>query len=154
MPDGLGFSTAGTDAAMGLRVLTLQVTNCGSVPRTLNGYPSIRLFDDDQHQLDVDVSDGSGGIATVPEFDDPPRAVTLQPGERAWSGLLWRNLVTDPDLGKVETAVRLQAAVTAGQPYREVPLIAPNEVQGAIQVNIDLGNTGRIGVEAWRKATA
>lgn len=134
------FSTVGADAAMGLRVLTIQLVNCGTEPYTVNGYPSLRLFDEDGEQVDVVVAQGSGGIATLPEYDVPPAAVTLRPGEKAWAGIVWRNLVTDSTVDAT-TAVRMQAAAAPGGRWQEVPM----------DVTIDLGNTGRLGVQPWHK---
>lgn len=135
------FSTLGADAAMGLRVLTIEMVNCGAEPYTVNGYPSLRLFDEDSDQIDVVLAQGSGGIATLPEYDTPPAEVTLQPGERARAGLVWRNLVTDPTVD-ASTAVRMEAAAVRGEPWQQVPM----------DVTIDLGNTGKLGTQAWHKA--
>jgi hypothetical protein len=135
------FSTLGADAAMGLRVLTIEMVNCGTEPYTVNGYPSLRLFDEDGEQVDVEVARGSGGIATLPDYDVPPAEVILQPGEKAHAGLVWRNLVTDATVDAT-TAVRIEAAPAPGQPWQEVPL----------DVTIDLGNTGRLGVQPWHRA--
>jgi hypothetical protein len=87
------------------------------------------------------VLQGSGGIASLPDFDVPPAEVVLRPGERAWAGLVWRNLVTEVDVD-ASTAVRMEAAAAAGQPWLAVPM----------DVTIDLGNTGRLGVQPWHRA--
>jgi hypothetical protein len=137
----------GSDAAMGLRVLTIELTNCGTTPITVHGYPALRLYDEDDQPVDVTVVRGSGDIATDPEFDVPPREVVLQPGQKAHSGLLWRNLVTDPTV-KATTATRLEAAVAQGEPWQEVPVVEPGNATGT--VHIDLGNTGKLGVQAWQ----
>ncbi|TDV55175.1 DUF4232 domain-containing protein [Actinophytocola oryzae] len=153
-PEGIGFSIVGGDAAMGIRVLTVEMVNCGTRPYTVSGYPRLRLYDDEQRPIDVAVLHGSGDIATVPGFDAlPPESITLQPGERAQSGLLWRNLLTDSDLNASKTAVRLDVAVATDKPWQDVPVVMPNEVTGASPVTIDLGNTGRLGVEAWHRAS-
>lgn len=141
--EGVRLSVAGTEAAMGLRVLTVELTNCGSRPYTVRGYPSVRLFDEEREPIEVAVRQGSGSIATVPAFDVPPERVTLRPGEKARTGLLWRNLVTDSTV-KATTAVRLEVASAAGEPWQPVPLGAP-------AVTIDLGNTRELGVRAWQK---
>jgi hypothetical protein len=148
---GVKFNVIGADAAMGLRVLTLQMENCSSTPLTVNGYPSLRLLDENRKQLDVAVLKGAGDIATMPDWDTPPQEVTLQPGEKAKAGLVWRNLVTDSTV-KATTASHLEAAPAEGQPRQEVPLVVPNEVSGSITVDIDLGNTGKLGVQPWTKA--
>lgn len=139
--EGVEFATLGADAAMGLRVLTIEMVNCGAQPYTVNGYPDLRLFDEERERIDVVVAQGSGGIATLPEYDVPPAEVTLQPGEKARAGLVWRNLVTDSTVDAT-TAVRMQAVAAPGERWQEVPM----------DVTIDLGNTGRIGVQAWHRA--
>jgi hypothetical protein len=136
---------------MGIRVLTMELVNCGTEPITVNGYPTVRLYDENHDPIDVAVGQGSSSIATVPEFDNPPQPVTLQPGERAQSGLLWRNLVTDSTVNAT-TAYHLDAAVAEGKPWHVVPMVIPDSVRGAADVTIDLGNTGKIGVQAWQKA--
>jgi len=143
--EGVSFRVAGSDAAMGLRVLTIDMVNCGRRPYTVNGYPSVRLFDEEHEPIEVAVLRGSGSISSVPDFDNPPSEVTLRPGEKARSGLLWRNLVTDATVDAT-TASYLEAAPAEGRPWQQVP----NE--DANPVHIDLGNTGQLGVQAWHKA--
>jgi hypothetical protein len=144
-PEGVVFSVGGEDAAMGLRVLTVELTNCGSAPYPVNGYPRVRLLDERHRPLEVSVLHGSASIATVPGFDTPPSAITLRPGEQARAGLLWRNGVTDTTADPV-TAVHLEAAAAPGEPWRPVPSDGPDGV------HIDLGTTGRLGVQAWQPA--
>ncbi|WP_367320320.1 DUF4232 domain-containing protein [Streptomyces sp. HUAS ZL42] len=80
------------DAAMGLRVVGLRLENCGTGDYTLEGFPASSLLDEDHEPVDgVEVLHGSGGIATVTGFDDPPRPLTLKPGEYATASLMWRN---------------------------------------------------------------
>jgi uncharacterized protein DUF4232 len=150
--EGIRFAMVGGDSAMGLRDMTIDLVNCGTAPYTVSGYPDVRLFDEGHQAVAVTVEHGDGSIATVPEFDNPPGEVTLQPGERARSGLLWRNLVTDPDLTKSVTAYYLEATAGPGEPWLSVPLVVPDATTGARQVTIDLGNTGKLGVRAWTKA--
>ncbi|OLF17878.1 DUF4232 domain-containing protein [Actinophytocola xanthii] len=144
-PEGVVFSVAGTDAAMGVRVLTVEMTNCGSAPYPVNGYPSVRLLDEGRRPLPVTLARGSASIAAVPGFDAPPTPMTLRPGEKARAGLLWRNLVTDTTVDAV-TAVHLEAAATPDGPWRSVP------AADAGGVHIDLGTTGQLGVQAWQEA--
>ncbi|MDG4761692.1 DUF4232 domain-containing protein [Micromonospora sp. WMMD710] len=75
-------------------------------------------------------------------FDQPPQPFTLRKGERAVATVLWRNLVTDPTVVATDGAY-LTVAPAAGQPAEDVDPDGP----------LDVGNTGRIGVSAWRKAT-
>ncbi|RKN39065.1 DUF4232 domain-containing protein [Micromonospora endolithica] len=138
--DGVRIRATGSDAAMGLRAMGLELVNCGSVSYRLRGYPALRLFDADGGAITVRVVEGATGITGG--FDDPPRSLTLRPGERAGAALIWRNLVTDPTV-VATTAEGLEVAPVAGQPARAVDPDGP----------IDLGNTGRIGVSAWKKRT-
>lgn len=148
--EGVEISAVGTDSAMGLRTLMLELVNCGTSPYTVRGYPSLRLFDEDREPIEVAVGPGTNGVATVPEFDAPPQDVTLQPGEKATSGLLWRNLVTDSTVDAT-TAFHLDATVAEGKPWQQVSLTVPDTVNGTRTVTIDLGNTGKLGVQAWTR---
>jgi hypothetical protein len=150
--EGIRFGVVATDGAMGLRDLAFDLVNCGTAPYTVSGYPDVRLLDEDHQPIEVTVEQGDGSVALVPEFDNPPGTVTLQPGEHARSGLLWRNLVTDPDLTKVATAYSFGVRTGAGMPWQEVPLVMPDDVNGARQVTVDLGDTRKVGVRAWLKA--
>jgi hypothetical protein len=134
--------SAGTgDAAMGLRVLTIEMRNCGLKPFTVNGYPDIQVLDEDERPLSVSIVEGSTAIALIPDFDVPPAEVTLQPGESAIAGIVWRNLVTDANVEAVDGA-KLGVAPMAGSPWQ---VITPHG-------KVDLGNSGRLGVTAWHRA--
>ncbi|MEU5024703.1 DUF4232 domain-containing protein [Streptomyces milbemycinicus] len=123
-------------AAMGLRAMTLKLTNCGKRTYTLKGYPTIRVLDEDGKPLDVRVSHGSAGIATLDNFDAPPRQVTLRPNETALAGVVWRNTVTDSTVPAVNGKA-LDVAPAEGSPRQTVAEL------------IDLGNTGKLGVSPW-----
>ncbi|MEU7996686.1 DUF4232 domain-containing protein [Micromonospora sp. NPDC049060] len=137
---GVRISSPGSNAAMGLRALGLELVNCGTKPYRLHGYPVLRLFDGDGDPIPVRVVHGAKEITSG--FDDPPRPLTLQPGERAGAAVLWRNLVTDPTVVATD-GERLEVAPAVGGAAQVVGLDGP----------VDLGNTGRIGVSAWKKAT-
>ncbi|MEU1668092.1 DUF4232 domain-containing protein [Streptomyces sparsogenes] len=124
-------------AAMGLRVMSLKLTNCGKRPYTLNGYPTVRVLDGDGKPLDIRVAHGSAGIATLEDFDAAPRQVTLRPGQTAVAGLAWRNTVTDATNPAVNGQA-LDVAPAEGSPRQTVTEL------------IDLGNTGKLGVSPWR----
>ncbi|MEU4409208.1 DUF4232 domain-containing protein [Streptosporangium sp. NPDC023963] len=136
-PSGIRVTSGNGDAAMGLRVVGLRLENCSTRTYHLNGYPRLRLLDEDRKPVaGVKVLHGSGGISAVTGFDDPPRAVTLKPGESASAGLMWRN------------------TVTAGTPVN-LPYVRVNAKAGARPVmvtpELDLGTTGKIGVSPWKK---
>lgn len=137
--DGVRFAVVAGDSAMGLRVVDFEVVNCGTAPYRVSGYPGIRLFDAGRRPVAVSVEHGGGSIATIP--DNPPADFTLRPGERARSGVVWRNLVTDS--ATAVTAAYLEVTTGEGAPWRDVPLAGDT---------IDLGNTGKIGVRAWVRA--
>lgn len=137
---GVRITSPGSSAAMGLRALGLLLVNCGTKPYRLNGHPVPRLYDGDGDPIPVRVVDGAREITSG--FDAPPRPVTLRPGERAAATVLWRNLVTDSTV-VATNGERLEIAPAEGRPAQMVGLDGP----------IDLGNTGRIGVSAWKKQT-
>ncbi|WP_240496636.1 DUF4232 domain-containing protein [Streptomyces torulosus] len=128
------------EAAMGLRAMTVTLTNCGTEPYTVNGYPSVQVLDEDREPVDVRVLRGPGEITTgVP--DPGPHEVTLKPGESATTSLVWRNTVTEADVPAVN-APYLRVATAKGRPAQ---VLAPDG-------GIDLGTTGRLGTGAWTKA--
>ncbi|WCN81134.1 DUF4232 domain-containing protein [Micromonospora sp. LH3U1] len=136
---GVQIRSTGSDAAMGLRALGLELTNCGDQPYQLDGYPVLHVFDEQRGPIMLRVVNGAKEITSG--FDQPPRKVTLAPNERATAVVLWRNLVTDSTV-VATNGEYLTVAPAAGQPDEEVDPDGP----------IDLGNTGRIGVSAWKKA--
>ncbi|MEU7586044.1 DUF4232 domain-containing protein [Micromonospora sp. NPDC049230] len=136
---GVRIRSTGGDAAMGLRALGLELVNCGDQPYQLNGYPVLHVFDAQREPIMLRVVNGGKEITSG--FDQPPRTVTLAHGERATAVVLWRNLVTDSTVVATNGAY-LTVAPAAGQPAEDVDPDGP----------IDLGNTGRIGVSAWKKA--
>ncbi|MET8164902.1 DUF4232 domain-containing protein [Streptomyces sp. NPDC005329] len=135
-PSGIRVSADDGDAAMGLRVVGLVLENCGQRDYTLDGYPQVSLLDEDHEPVDgVKIFKGGGGISTVAGFDDPPRPVTLKPGERASAGLMWRNTTgsgTAVDVPYVRVRARSDAAPVMVTPH------------------LDLGTTGKLGVSPWR----
>ncbi|MEU1585835.1 DUF4232 domain-containing protein [Micromonospora sp. NPDC005710] len=137
---GVRIRSTGGDAAMGLRALDLELVNCGERPYQLNGYPVLHVFDEAHEPVMLRMVNGAREITSG--FDQPPRKVTLAQGERATAVVLWCNLVTDSTVVATNGEF-LTVAPAAGQPAEDVDPDGP----------IDLGNTGRIGVSAWKKAT-
>ncbi|MEU2612448.1 DUF4232 domain-containing protein [Micromonospora sp. NPDC007271] len=137
-PEGVRITSLGVDAAMGLRAMGLELVNCGSGPYVLEGRPEPRLRDADGQPLAVEIIPGARAITSG--FDDPPRRMVLRPGERATAALLWRNLVTDATV-VASNGTYLEISPMAGRPAYPVELDGP----------IDLGNTGRLGVSAWKR---
>ncbi|MFG3577001.1 DUF4232 domain-containing protein [Micromonospora chersina] len=137
-PEGIRITELGVDAAMGLRAMGLELVNCGDRPYVLEGYPAPSLRDADGDPLTVQVIPGARPITAG--FDQPPTRVVLRPGERAAAALLWRNLVTDATV-VASNGAHLDVAPLPGRPAYPVELDGP----------IDLGNTGRLGVSAWKR---
>ncbi|MDX3096284.1 DUF4232 domain-containing protein [Streptomyces sp. ME01-24h] len=135
-PSGLRLTADDGDAAMGLRVVGLRLQNCSSRVRRVEGYPLVQLLDEEREPVTaVEVFQGSGGVALVSGFDDPPRPVTLEPGQSATAGLMWRNTVTD---GTPVNAPYARVRATRGAP---AVTVTPE---------LDLGTTGKLGVSAWK----
>ncbi|GAA1234125.1 hypothetical protein GCM10009657_07100 [Oryzihumus leptocrescens] len=133
-PGGLKAAVGPGDAAMGLRVLALLVTNCGSTPAALSGYPRLELYDADGNLLAVRVRHG---VSTV--VPDPgPKPVRLAAGESARTDLVWRNTVL-ADGSTAQTATHV--AVTAPPAGRQV-----------LALTVDVGTTGVVDVTAWHRA--
>ncbi|MFI5832061.1 DUF4232 domain-containing protein [Micromonospora sp. NPDC051300] len=137
-PDGVRITETGVSAAMGLRAMGLDLVNCGNQPYELRGYPAVRLRDADGDPIAVRTVPGATGITSG--FDAPPTRMVLRPGERAGAALLWRNTVTDPTVVATEGR-QLDVAPVTGRSSQPVTLDGP----------IDLGNTGRLGVSAWKR---
>lgn len=137
----------GEDAAMGLRVMTLTLTNCGTETLQLNGYPSITLLDEDREPLTVAVGQGSFGISSETGLDAEPQPVTVAPGASATTGLLWRNTYDDTTAPPV-VGVHLEIAVAVGQPSQVFTPVSP---RGG-PATLDLGSTGKVGVGPWTAA--
>ncbi|MCB5179153.1 DUF4232 domain-containing protein [Streptomyces antimicrobicus] len=138
-PDGgVRVSEGPGDAAMGLRVASVHLVNCGTGPYVLEGWPDVRLLDEAGAPVRVDIGHGSYGVAGGTRFDEPPRRVELGPGQQASFGLLWRHLVTDADVPAVEGR-QLEIRPRPGAPRLSLVLTRP----------VDLGNTGRMGLGPW-----
>ena len=129
-----------TNAAMGLRAMSISLTNCGDAPQKFAGYPEITLYDAEGDPIKVDFRHGNGGIAQLEAFEEPATPFTLKPGERATAGILWRNLVeiaTEPAATADSMAVVPRPGVAA---------------QYLTAVNIDLGTTTKVGLSPWKKS--
>ncbi len=131
--EGVRIEPGVDDAAMGLRVATVRMINCGTGVYRVNGYPAVKVVGGE-----TTVRHGSAGIAVVDGFDAPPAPVVLQPGEIATTGLMWRNTVTD-----------VNTPPTVGSGVDVAPL--PGKGWQRVTMTIDLGTTGELGVRAWTK---
>ncbi|MFE9763765.1 DUF4232 domain-containing protein [Streptomyces sp. NPDC005808] len=87
---GLRFATGPVNGAMGLRAMTLSMTNCGDQPYEVNGYPSVSVLDEAGDPIPgVRTIEGTEGVPMASE-DTGPEPFTLAPGETAEAGLVWR----------------------------------------------------------------
>ncbi len=125
---------------MGLRVVGLHLTNCGTRSYRLDGYPQLQLLDERHEPVDgVKILHGGDAIAAGTGADGPPRALVLKPGESAQAGLVWRNTTL----------------AGAGDPV-SVPYVRVLAKTGAAAVmvapDLDLGTTGKLGIGPWQKA--
>ncbi|MEW2119078.1 DUF4232 domain-containing protein [Streptomyces sp. NPDC005474] len=135
---GIRVSADEGDAAMGLRVVGLHLDNCGTRDYTVEGYPLLELLDSTRKPVTgVRILHGSAEITTGAGPDNPPRPVTLKPGESATAGLVWRN-TTEFGTSVNVPYVRVRAK-TGAAPVTVTP-------------NLDLGTTGKLGVRPWEKA--
>jgi len=135
---GVAITAGEVDSASGLRALGILLTNCGTRDYTANGYPAVRVLDENRTPLDITVGNGSAPVSAPDAYDAPPRPVTVHPGQRVTARVLWRNTVTDSTVPATEGHY-LEITPGPGEPAQ---LVAPNG-------GIDLGNTGRLAVNAW-----
>lgn len=122
-------SAGRVDAAMGLRAVALILTNCGTEPYTVNGFPQLRLLDTDRQPVKVAIRHGAPG--GIPE--PGPTPITVQHGDTVESVLSWRNTVT---FGQPITAAHVTVTPPGGR-AQVVPL------------RVDTGTTGHVQVNAW-----
>ncbi|MER5754428.1 DUF4232 domain-containing protein [Streptomyces sp. NPDC002088] len=126
------------DAAMGLRLVGLHLENCGTRDYPVDGYPQVTVLDEDLKRIDdIKISQGGGGMSTVDGFDDPPRPVTLKPGESATASLAWHNTT--------------QFGTPVNAPYVRV-LAKSGAAPVTVTPHLDLGTTGKLGVSAWKRS--
>ncbi len=138
-PGGVLITAGPVEAAMGLRAMGIELRNCGSAPYRVEGFPAIRVLDQQRHVLDITIGHGSMPISAPDSYDVPPRPVTLQPGEVARARVLWRNTVDDSTRPAI-TGTHLTVVPAPGGPAQ---VLTPDG-------GIVLGTTGRLAVNAWQ----
>lgn len=134
-PSGLDVVIGGEDAAMGHRVVTVQLWNCGDKPYRVKGYPGIELLDAGREPVDVTITHDNDSTYTG-RRDDRPRQLTLAPNATAGSVLHWNNRVT-----------ALDGAPAAGAHLLVTP--ATGEEPVSLPLGIDLGSDGTLDVTSW-----
>ncbi|MFE7705350.1 DUF4232 domain-containing protein [Streptomyces sp. NPDC057486] len=102
-------------AALGHRAVSLTLTNCGSKPFRVDGYPSVRALDDEGDPLPVPVNPGSSYMGT----DRGPKEVMLKPGKTLNALLAW---VSTPTGGDLIEGDALEIAPAPGLEARTFPL--------------------------------
>ncbi|PRY51051.1 uncharacterized protein DUF4232 [Geodermatophilus tzadiensis] len=129
-PLGLSVTAGEVDAALGHRAVVLTVTNCGSEPREVTGYPDVAVLDASGAPVPFTVAHDSSYTVR----DPGPVPPVLQPGRQAVTGVSWSATVT-------------AGGPTEGQALRVVPV--PGDVAQVLPVWVDAGTTGEIAVAAW-----
>lgn len=132
---GLRLDTGPVDAAMGLRGMTLTLTDCGERPYRVNGYPAVLDVLDDGGAPITGVR-GVTGTDKVPmaPADPGPKPFTLHPGQSARAALYWRMAAQD--------GVYLRLAPQKGQRAVTLKLTDP----------LDIGPENILGTTAWEPA--
>ncbi|MGI5336304.1 DUF4232 domain-containing protein [Streptomyces sp. CA-181903] len=137
--EGLRVTAEPVEGAMGLRSMGIRLDNCGTVPRTVEGHPGLRVLGEKGEPLDVTVHDDLTAVARSGAPNTPARPVTLRPGAAAVAAVLWRNTYDDtrrpPLLGR-----RLEVTPAPGVRAQTI------EPEGGV----DLGSTGRLAVDSWQ----
>ncbi|RKN71602.1 DUF4232 domain-containing protein [Streptomyces klenkii] len=136
-PSGVHVYVDEGNAAMGLRAQGIRLRNCGTQPYRLNGYPEVQLLDASHRAVDsVNILRGGSAISTGTGADGSPQPLALNPGEQAYSVLVWRNTVTSGE------PVNAPYARVRAQPGAPAVMVTPE---------FDLGTTGQLGVGPWKK---
>ncbi|MFD6284823.1 DUF4232 domain-containing protein [Streptomyces sp. NPDC060205] len=133
---GLRFAADQGDAAMGLRAMGLDVTNCGDEPYELNGYPAVTVLDGSGDPFPgVKTVEGTDQVSMAPE-DPGPRSLTLAPGESAHAALYWR------------------MNNTSGVYLRVAPKKGDDTVTVRPPYPLDIGPENVLGTTAWQPSQA
>lgn len=112
---GLVVDMGPVEAALGHRAVGLTLTNCGSEPHRVDGYPSVQAVDENGDALPVKVNPGSSYFGN----DKGPEEVMLAPGKTMRSLLVW---VSTPTGGDLLEGDALEIAPAPGLEARTFPL--------------------------------
>ncbi|RMB79459.1 DUF4232 domain-containing protein [Streptomyces shenzhenensis] len=125
------------DAAMGLRVVSLHLENCGTDTYHIEGYPRLSVLDDAHRKVEgLRILHDGSSVAGSTGADGPPRPLVLKPGERAHTGLVWRNTVL--------------SGTPVNAPYVRV-WAKPGAAPVMVTPELDLGTTGKLAVGPWKR---
>lgn len=97
------------ETAMFARAVVLTLVNCGTEPYRVDGYPSVRVFDENGDRLPVPVNPGRSMFGP----DLGPESVVLKPGGTMKSVLAWVSTKEGGDLIESDS-LRIAAAPDAG----------------------------------------
>lgn len=97
------------------RAVVLTLTNCGSTPYRVDGYPSVQALGEDGERLPVKVNPAGSKFGR----DHGPEALTLKPGGTARSVLAW---VSTQEGGELVMADALELAAAPDAGARVYPL--------------------------------
>ncbi|MEU8952677.1 DUF4232 domain-containing protein [Streptomyces sp. NPDC048518] len=136
---GVTMSPGMVTATMGLRAMSVTLTNCGHRVRVVEGYPDIRVRGLDRALFDVSVLKGTEPVTTMD--DTGPHRVALKPGERAYTTLVWRYSAVDASTRR-GSGVYVEIGPAKGKPRQTV------EPDGGL----DIGETGMLGTTAWQRS--
>ncbi|MFD7548966.1 DUF4232 domain-containing protein [Streptomyces sp. NPDC059578] len=129
---GIRLRAEHTGSAMGLRAMSVTLTNCDSEPYALDGHPLIRLVDEHGVQPPgIRVVDDLDVVPMAPSAA-PATAFTLERGESAVTDVMWRANAEDvPSL-----------RIRAGSDAPEV-VVTPDDP-------LDVGPRNVVGTSPWR----
>ncbi|MEV4881295.1 DUF4232 domain-containing protein [Streptomyces cyaneofuscatus] len=97
------------------RAVVLTLTNCGSAPYRVDGYPSVQALGEDGERLPVKVNPAGSKFGR----DQGPEALTLKPGATVKSMLAW---VSTQEGGELVMADALELAAAPDAGARVYPL--------------------------------
>ncbi|MFJ8841643.1 DUF4232 domain-containing protein [Streptomyces cyaneofuscatus] len=97
------------------RAVVLTLTNCGSKPYRVDGYPSVQALGEDGERLPVKVNPAGSKFGR----DQGPEALTLKPGATVKSMLAW---VSTQEGGELVMADALELAAAPDAGARVYPL--------------------------------
>jgi hypothetical protein len=136
---GMRLSAGEANAAMGLRVQTMTLTNCGRKARQVNGYPRVEVLDEDGERLSVELDRGARRVTTAVK-DSGDKELTVRRGRSVRFDLVWRNTYDDTS-EPPRTGVTV--IVTTGR---------SSEHRFSMNSPLDLGSTRLLGITAWEPA--
>lgn len=119
-------------AVMMSRAVVLTLTNCGSKPYRVDGYPSVQALGEDGERLPVKVNPAGSQFGR----DQGPEAISLKPGATVRSMLAW---VSTQEGGELVMADALELAAAPDAGARVYPL------EGH-----DLRYMDELNITAWR----